>query len=244
MDPQALYAQLGRLIESAPDLSNIHTAGFSPELHKWLGQAHALVNETGMITDAVAIVHAIPDLTHARDANRAKAQETILSAVYRALAVAELKAPAAAQEAFIPAQNAFDAHAAFGKVFGTATKDILVVDPYMDDKVLVEFAVLAAEGIAIRLLSDEKTFKPALPPAVSKWQAQHRTRRPLEAKLAPASTLHDRLVIVDQRNVWVLTQSTNAFAMRAPASIVRVDAETAALKVAAYEAVWAASRTP
>jgi hypothetical protein len=37
----------------------------------------------------------------------------------------------------------------------------------------------------------------------------------------------------------VLTQSLNAFATRAPASIVRVDEETALLKIAAYQAIWA-----
>jgi hypothetical protein len=46
---------------------------------------------------------------------------------------------------------------------------------------------------------------------------------------------------VDGTQAWVLTQSLNAFATRAPASIVRVDDETAALKIAAYEDMWAAA---
>jgi hypothetical protein len=37
------------------------------------------------------------------------------------------------------------------------------------------------------------------------------------------------LIIADNSEAWVLTQSLNAFAVRSPASIVRVDAETAAL---------------
>jgi len=240
MDPQALYTQLGRLIESAPNFGG--ASRLTAEQHKWLGQAHALVTQAGAIADAVTIAQSVPNLTNGMAVTRARAQEAILGAVYRALATAELAAPANAQGAFIPAGNAFDAHVAFAKVFGAATKEVLIVDPYMDDKALTEFGVLAPEGTTIRLLSDERTFKPALPPAVAKWREQYKISRPLEAKLAPPSSLHDRLVIVDQRDVWVLTQSTNAFATRAPASIVRVDPETAALKLAAYVTVWTASK--
>jgi hypothetical protein len=49
--------------------------------------------------------------------------------------------------------------------------------------------------------------------------------------------LHDRLIIVDGAQVWVLTQSLNAFVVRSPATIVRVDGETAALKIKAKD-IW------
>ncbi len=66
-------------------------------------------------------------------------------------------------------------------------------------------------------------------------------RRPLQAKLAPERTLHDRLIVIDQKDAFVLTQSFNALAARSPASLVKSDAETAALKVASYEAIWSAA---
>ncbi|BAM92882.1 hypothetical protein S58_69160 [Bradyrhizobium oligotrophicum S58] len=39
-------------------------------------------------------------------------------------------------------------------------------------------------------------------------------------------------------DAWTLTQSLKDFAARSPATIVKVDAETAALKVSAYGAIW------
>jgi hypothetical protein len=134
--------------------------------------------------------------------------------------------------------NAFDALTAIGKIFGAAKRDVLIVDPYMDEKALTDFALLAPEHVEIRLLSDEHTAKPSLSVAAKRWTAQYGTNRPLAAKLAPAKTLHDRLIMVDEVTVWVLTQSLNAFATRSPASIVRVDDETANLKIAAYKAMW------
>ena len=71
----------------------------------------------------------------------------------RALAVAEMRAPVSAQGAFIAAGNSFDAFAAVGKVLATATGDILIIDPYLDEKALTDFAPLAHEGVSIRLLA-------------------------------------------------------------------------------------------
>ena len=157
--------------------------------------------------------------------------ESMRSILYRALAMAELKAPTGVQGAFIAAGNSFDALSAVTKVLGPASKSVLVVDPYMDEKTLTDFVPLTNEGVQIRLLSDARTVKPSLKPAVTRWQSQYGTTRPLEARLAPSAALHDRLMIIDDDTVWVLTQSLNAFANRAPASIVRVDQETAALKL-------------
>jgi hypothetical protein len=70
---------------------------------------------------------------------------------------------------------------------------------------------------------------------------QYGTPRPLEERLTPARSLHDRLLVVDGTSVWTFGQSLNAIAVRAPTSLVRVDSETAALKVAAYSDMWAAA---
>jgi hypothetical protein len=130
---------------------------------------------------------------------------------------------------------------AVGKVLQTATKDVLIIDPYMDDKALSDFALLAPETCCVRLLADQKDHKPALKPAVTRWLAQYTTARPLKAQLAAPRVLHDRAILVDSKTAWILTQSLNAFAARSPAMIVRVDDETAKLKIAAYQDIWNAA---
>ena len=47
------------------------------------------------------------------------------------------------------------------------------------------------------------------------------------------------MILVDGRDAYVLGQSFNALAVRAPSSIVRADGETSAMKVAAYVDIWA-----
>jgi hypothetical protein len=155
--------------------------------------------------------------------------------------VAELNAPASVKGSFIPARNAFDAMMGVGKVLGSATKAALIVDPYMDAKALEVFVLLAPEGVAVQLLVDQASHKPSLKPAVNAWIAQYGAVRPIEARLSPPRTLHDRLIVVDGAAVWVLTQSLKDLAARSPATIVRVDQDTAALKIPAYEAMWQAA---
>jgi hypothetical protein len=146
--------------------------------------------------------------------------------------------PVASDGAFIDAGNVLDAFAAIGNVLANAKADVLVVDPYMDEKALTEFAHLVPRGTSIRLLADAQGHKPTLAPAAKRWVAQYGSAHPLEVRLSAARSLHDRLIVVDEKEVWVLTQSLNAFAARAPASIVKVDSETATLKIDAYKGLW------
>lgn len=168
---------------------------------------------------------------------RINAAHEITTIVYRAFAVAEMKAPAGASGAFIPVGNSFDVFAALSKLLQAATKDVLIVDPYMDETALTEFGIAVPEGIALRLLSDQSSQKLTLAPAAKKWVAQHGANRPLSVRLAPPMTLHDRAIFIDQTTAWTLTQSLKDFAKRSPAEIVRAD-DTATLKIAAYESIW------
>ncbi len=128
--------------------------------------------------------------------------------------------------------------AAVAKVLNTAARDVLIIDPYMDEKVLTDFAVLAPETVSVRLLGDDKTsIKATLKPAKERWSAQFKSR-PLEVRLAAPRALHDRLIIVDDV-VWLITQSLKDFANRSPASIVRIDdKDLSNLKVSAYGDIW------
>jgi hypothetical protein len=237
LDPEALYAQLGRHIETMPDLSQTG----AQEVRMWLGRAYALVEQSKDTQDIALFRIATSNLQSGDYPTHFKGQHGIIDILYRRLGVAELNAPVSAQGAFIPAGNALDAMAAVGKVLQTAAADVLIVDPYMNEKVLTDFAPLAPEPCHIRLLADQQDYKTTLKPAAERWSVQFKTGRPLEVRLAPPRALHDRLILVDSTTAWVLTQSLNAIAARSPASIVRSEDEIARLKIAAYQDMWNAA---
>lgn len=248
IDPEALYRQLGQLVAETP--GNLAGPGdLSPETHHWLGRAAALIGElriyvgpgttagTMVLADQVSFNSASDGLVGIL---REQNAHRIIAILHRALACAELKAPAAAQGAFIPVGAAFDALQVIGKVFSEATREVFIIDPYMDAKVLTDFALLAPERVAIRLLTDSFSTKPeALQPAATRWVQQYGALRPLETRLTAPRALHDRLISIDGAHVWSLTQSLKDMAGRSPASVLRVEADLGRMKIDAYEQFWA-----
>jgi hypothetical protein len=233
MDPEAFYHHVGRLIETMP--TNLGASPLPAEAHRWLGQADALVSQGGDISDKLDWRSAVRKLGN--QFFQAGAEEEMRLILYRLLAAAELKAPARAKGTFIPVGSSFDAFAAVSKILQSAAQDVFIVDPYMDESALTEFGLAVPAGVLMRLMADEKDYKPSLAPAALKWSKQYGAARPLAVRLAPAGALHDRAIFVDRKTAWALTQSLKDFAKRAPAEIIRAD-DTAALKIAAYEGTW------
>ena len=240
IEPESLYRQLCQLVAEMPDLRAVQ---LTPEVQRWFGRAGALVSALSDPMEIATLRIAVNNFT-SPSLRPSHAQE-ITAIVHRALAIAELKAPAAVQGAFLAPGAAFDVFQIVGKVLKTARNDLMIIDPYMDEKVLTDFAPLAAETVSLRVLSDGATnarYTGSLRTAATRWIQQYGAVRPLEARLTPQGALHDRLIIVDSTEVWSLTQSLKDFAARAPASMLRVtDVEVAALKVGAYQAIWANS---
>jgi hypothetical protein len=233
-----LYRQLGRLIETMPDLKTCDIT--SPDVNQWLGRAYALVKETGDLSDLITLKMEIGKLGSTFPLEKNSAISTVHSIIYRALAIAELAAPAGTDGTFIPVGNSFDAFSAVSKILTNAKKDVFIIDPYMDEVTLTEFGTAVPENIKLRLMADQKDYKPTLIPAAQKWISQYNTSRPLNVRLAAPRTLHDRAIFIDGTTAYTLTQSLNAFAKRSPAEIIRAD-DTAQLKIAAYEEIWANS---
>jgi hypothetical protein len=108
----------------------------------------------------------------------------------------------------------------------------------MDEVILTDFAVLVNKGVFVQLLSDEATVKDSFAPAVRRFEKQFAEARPLEARLTTRGKLHDRLIFIDEREVFAVTQSLKDLAKRAHASIIRVEQQLSTLKIEAYEQIW------
>lgn len=235
-DWQALYMQLGRLLETMPDFSeyqNVH----SREGQQWFARAGVLVAQVNVGADDT--LYRIQTGLLATAGWKAAVRQ-LITFVYRAQATAESKVPAAMAGAFIPVGSSFDAFSAIAKIVQNATGNVLIVDPYLDETALTDFGLTIPSGVRVRLLADQKDHKPSLIPAAQRWVSQHGALRPIEVRLAPAKSLHDRAIFVDGSGAWTLTQSLKDFAKRSPAEIVRAD-DTAQLKIQAYEAIWTQS---
>lgn len=233
MAKENLYQRLGVLLSTAPTFEERPLSGASKE---WLARLRVALKEVG--DGATAAAFEVQRDFLGQDSLLAEsAREKVMQCLYDALAAVSDNAPVEVRGAFIPAGNAFDALTAVRKILDGASNGVLIVDPYADAKILETYAIQAAEPVEINILAAQGSVKADLKPAVQAWVQQYQTNRHLKVRLAPAHSLHDRLIVVD-RKVWVVGQSFNALATRAHTSIVRVDDETAALKRAAYVEIW------
>lgn len=237
IEPDRLYFEIGYLLNEMPDMQT--TAWQLEEGQRWFGRASALIEQAGNATEAIAFNMAVDSL-HSQLLFPGAVQK-INSILYRALARAEMAASSEARAAFIPVGEGFTAFAAISKIVREAQRTVMFVDPYAEANLMTEFAVLVPEAVLTLVLADAGAKKPTLAPAVRYWKEQYRAARPLEARLAPERSLHDRLIIVDDQVAWSIGQSFNALAARAPTSILRIDPETALLKLEAHLKIWEAS---
>ncbi|MNJ40889.1 hypothetical protein D3C77_357940 [compost metagenome] len=237
MDPDRLYHELGYLIAEMPDWNT--TQWQTPEGQQWLGRAAALIEQGGNFAEIATFNVATQNLHSTR--SYVDHVQSMTAILYRTLARVELQASPSVRGAFIPVGEAFSAFTALAKILTGARSAVMFVDPFADANLLTDFTVLVPEGIPMRILADASGGKPALAPAVRNWAQQYGSARPLEARLAPSRSLHDRLIIIDGRDSWSLGQSFNALAARAPTSLLRADVETALLKIQAHVQIWEAA---
>ncbi|MEG8027109.1 hypothetical protein [Sphingomonas aerolata] len=235
-DWEALYHQLGQIISDEPKIPSGNNRG-SGDILRWLGRAEALIEEVSGLADHHKFDSMRKTMLTATATDAETQMRHIRGLLYAALANAELNAPTATKGAFIPAGNAFDALTAVTGILRGCVGSVLIVDPYMDAVALTDFLPMVSEGTSLRLLASSKQKAAGLPEAVDRWKAQHVGTRPIELRLAAPRLLHDRL-IMDDVNVWSLSQSFNAIAKRSPAMVQRVSADIASAKRDAFTDMW------
>jgi hypothetical protein len=235
VDESTLYRAAMRLLESMPTFV-YGTANV--EARKWIATVMALADQVLSVAERAqlpAVRQRLGSMA-AEDAWR-EFQDTL----FRIIAILELRVPRSLSESFVPVGGSFDAFTALARVFSRAKRDVFVVDPYLDETVLTDFVETVASNVHIRLLADEQAVKASLRPAAARWMAQYGASRPLQIRLAPSRTLHDRAIFLDGIEAWTLTQSLKDFAARAPGEIMR-NGSAANLKIEAYGAIWDRSK--
>jgi hypothetical protein len=127
------------------------------------------------------------------------------------------------------------------KVLNTAEADVLLVDAQVDATVLTDYAVLARNGIAVRLLTGALEPNGSLEAAARNWQQRFGDERPLAIRVADAETLHDQSIVVDSFTVWLLSASFSELARDKRTTLMRLPPEATQEKIAAYAAMWEAA---
>jgi hypothetical protein len=231
--PEQLLALLEAAIREAPPF--VYQEELTDSDMRWLGRADALLEASGGVPALVSFRtarHSLGGYNHSR--------EKLLIPLHDAYSRMELFVPAALQGAFIPGGDTWNGYAAIVKIMQLECDDLLVVDPYLNSVIYTDLAPHTVAKKGVRCITSRRTENhAALFASSKKWLSDPiSANRPVEVRYAPSSTLHDRLIIVDEKQVWLVSQSLKDIAKRSPASVSRADGELAEMKVRHYNDLW------
>jgi hypothetical protein len=229
MDKVVLLTELRALAERPPDFST-----YTPTSHihlDWLAKAEALLSRWDAMK-AVPFVVAVQFLE--AESGRAAQVGTLTRVLYLAIADLELDIPPSPQQVFGPGA-VYDFLKSLRDVLGSASSSLLIVDPYLDDQIFDAYLSSISAQIQVRLLTQK--YAQSLKASLAKFRAQNR----LDVEIRHSSSLHDRVVCVDDRSCWVLGQSIKDAAKTKPTYIAPLSADAAEPKIAFYRALWKAA---
>jgi hypothetical protein len=230
--PENLYFDLARLLAQTPDLASGRP---TPEMHRWLATANALLKSSGSLADALQLKVACENL---EGPLRARNAETIVKILHGVIAKAELNAPQEVRGSVVLIGENLHPYIAVRRLLGTATNNALLVEPAAIGKLLADYAILAPERVTVRLLVDEAQYKPSLIAAVERWEQRFGNRRNLIVRFASANSLYERLILLDCSRAWVLELSFSELAKREQTTLVRMRPQEEARKIAVYAQLW------
>lgn len=114
----------------------------------------------------------------------------------------------------------------------TTTKNILIVDAYLDEQVFNLYVSKVPNGAAVRILSNK------IGANVETVARMYAKSRPLE--LRSSADVHDRVVFLDQRG-WVIGQSIKDAARKKPTYMIELNEPLLTPSRDAYNRIWAAA---
>ena len=122
----------------------------------------------------------------------------------------------------------YDFYRDLNAILATATKEIFIIDNYLDTDLFDLYAAKLSPSIQVRVITDQ--LRGNLLTVAQKFAL----RNPFE--LRTSKDVHDRVIFVDDK-CWVIGQSIKDAARKKPTYIVEVS--SAAMKQV-YELIWAA----
>lgn len=198
----------------------------------WLARAGALLDRCGSAVeqfDFRTATKSLHTMHHSRSA--------LLLPLHTTLAASELELPAAKQGAYIPAGDKWNGYASIVRLLSERVEAALIVDPYLDGSFFIDFVPLASSLRSIRCLTSDR-YKASLEAASERWITDRRPEQPIAVRSADHKTLHDRLILFEGGEVFLVSQSFKDIGAKSAASVQRASNDIASSKVEFYEAQW------
>jgi len=231
IDPMQKHIMLLKLVdayESVPDFDNGPVRPMTPQ-REWLSKLGAIFN-------ALGVQHSVNYRTHMGMLSQHKdfALNHIISQVGDAIEELkldlELSGKSEVGSVYQPGE-VYDFFSDLKAIIGKAQKNIFVIDPYFNGEAFESYLSSIAEQVSVRILSESYTDD--LKSYAEKYSAQFGT----SIELRKSKEIHDRVVIIDQSDCWIVGNSIKD-AARKSTYLIPLSPTIATSKIGIYEEIW------
>jgi len=229
MDALILIDKLQALLATAPPLEG--RGPYGQAQFSWLGRASALIS-TWDRTEAIFFKSAVDGMTG--NFNRAANHGIVFTTIHKAIASVEEQLPRPSEQAFGPGA-AYDFFKALRELVLSAETSVFIVDPYLDAETFDGYLGALASGRHARLLCSK--YAEEVRVAAVKFSIQH----PHSIEARRSNALHDRVIVVDGTQCWVLGASVKDAAAKKATYLAPLSSDIAAQKIQIYEGIWTAA---
>lgn len=234
LTPEQTLALLRQQIENTPPMDI--TSMPDETLMRWFAKTGALIEQVDL---GIAI--------RFRLAQQSKGLSTfsrrdVMQAAHDAYYKAELLVPVEHSGSFIPAGDAWNGYAALLQICQGECDRLLIVDPYVVSDIFIDLIPHAVSKNGVHILTSKHRDRHApLYATLQKWNSTHSASNSVEVRYAAEGTLHDRLIIVNDKQVWLVSQSIKDIGRKSAASVTKAESQLAGWKVDHYKRLWLSS---
>lgn len=226
-----MLLKLVDLMDNIPDFPRTgRVAGESPA-RQWLARASALINRLGPAGQSAKVETAMGVL----GTNSVWAADQIKGLVQDAIEALRLDLELEGRADIGNVYAAGEVYRLFSdlKDIVAATRDeILLVDPYFNGEAFHDYLSMLGSGKTIKILAERYAED------VRAYAARHSAQYSSEVDIRRSRELHDRLVIVDNADCWVVGSSIKDAAAKSPTYLLPLQPKLAEAKRNIYSAMW------
>ena len=228
---QIILLKLVDLLDNTPDFPGTGTiAGESPQ-RQWISRTGALLKKV----DPIGHVIKFEKVMNALGTSRVWAINQIKGQMMDAIEVLRLDLELEGRSDIGNVYEAGEVYKLFSdlkKIIGAASEGILVVDPYFNGKAFDDYLSTIGPGKTIKILASRYVND------VQTYAAKHAQQYGTIIEIRRSREPHDRLVIVDNSDCWVVGGSIKDAAVTSPTYLLPLQPELARRKLAMYSAMW------
>jgi hypothetical protein len=228
----ALLGEIEELIRSAPAAERFQD--HAPEILAWSGRAATIIDRWDR-TKAFEVRNHIGLLQRPFTSTSVSGEHAaVLTILHEAAYDLRLETVGPVNVA-VGTGGVFSYFDELRTIIGSASKDLLFVDRYLDSEFVARYLPQVKSGVRVRLLARDKIT--ALVPAASLFAQQH----PISIQVRSGDGFHDRYLVIDGVRCFQSGASFKDGAKTAPTTITQIT-DAASVVIDSYEAIWRSAR--